>query len=293
MSLAYPATALSLKNILLATDLSPASESALKFAQAIARRHGAQLHAINVDGDYYQLLEPEPLNITFQELPSASVQPTEALRRLFRGLPTQLPLREGQIWEVINEVIRRREIDLVVVGTHAREGLDRWLHGSVAEDVLRNATCPVLTVGPDVTLRSSDLPITNVLLATDFDPHSDAPRYAAWLANDFHARLTVLHVAQELTDTDGVDGLPPGVGVGLVRKLIEETELWCKPDSILEYGQPAAKILEVARKTHPDLIVLGARHPEPARINSHLPRPTVAKVVAHAGCPVLTVRQQD
>jgi nucleotide-binding universal stress UspA family protein len=294
MTIAYPPAALSLKNILLATDLSPASETAFKFAQALARRHVSPLHAVYVQNEYsYQLLEPEPLNITFRELPEAAAHPTEALQKLFHGLPTQVPLRHGKVWEVLNEVIHRREIDLLVVGTHAREGLDRLVHGSVAEDVLRNAHCPVLTIGPDVKLSENGLTIDKILLATDFDSHSDSARYAAQLCNEFSAKLTLVHVSQELTDHDGADASLPRMGAGLVRKLMEETDLRFKPDSILEYGQPAAKILEVARKIRPDLIVLGARHPEPARINSHLPRPTIAKVVAQAECPVITVRQQD
>jgi nucleotide-binding universal stress UspA family protein len=293
MTFAQPAIALSLRNILLATDLSPVSETAFKFAQALAKRHGSQLHVVHVQNEYsYQLLEPEPLNITFQELPAAAAHPTDALKRLFHGLPTQVPILHGEIWEVVNELIRRREIDLLVAGTHGREGLDRLLHGSVAEDVLRNAICPVLTIGPDVAM-SEEFAITNILLATDFDPHSEAPRYAAWLCNLFSAKLTLLHVSQELTDGHGADGPLPGGGAAAMRKLLEETDLWCKSESILEYGRPAVKILEVAGKTRPDLIVLGARHPEPAKINSHLPRPTVAKVVAQAECPVLTVRQQD
>jgi nucleotide-binding universal stress UspA family protein len=44
---------------------------------------------------------------------------------------------------------------------------------------------------------------------------------------------------------------------------------------------------------HADLIVLGARHPEPAKINSHLPWATAARVIAEAECPVLTVLQKD
>jgi nucleotide-binding universal stress UspA family protein len=62
---------------------------------------------------------------------------------------------------------------------------------------------------------------------------------------------------------------------------------------VLKYGLPSANILEVAQQMRADLIVLGARHPEPAKINSHLPWATAARVIAEAECPVLTVRQKD
>lgn len=298
----HPAVSLVFRNVLLASDLSAVSETALHYAQGIARRHRSQLHAVHVRGEYsYQLLQLDPLDETFREAPDGT-DATATLEELFRGVPRHVPLRHGDVWEVINRVVERRKIDLLVVGTHARKGLDRMLNGSVAEDVLRNPGCPVLTVGPEVKLRNDrELAIGSILLATDFDPHSDAPRYAAWLCNDFRAKLTILHVTQELTAADrsrsgrpgehGVDMPMPRMGDRMIRKIMEQTNLWCKPDFILEHGHPAAKVLEVARTTHPDLIVLGAPYAEPAKINSRLSRPSIAKVVAGAECPVLTVKK--
>jgi nucleotide-binding universal stress UspA family protein len=277
--------AVTIKNVLLATDLSQASETAFRFAQAIAQRHEAQLHSLFVAGAYYQLLEPEPLNITFREMPEARARPTEALQRLFRGLPTQLPLEAGEIWQVVNEVIRRREIDLLVVGTHARHGLDRLIHGSVAEEVLRNANCPVLTVGPDAELSGDGkFDIARILLATDFDSQSEAPRYAAELCNQHHAQLTILHVTQKAAAAKGTISRR-------LEQVRENLDVSSNPDLILEEGETAEAILRIAGQLHPELIVLGARRPEPAKINSHLPRPTFASVVGEAKCPVLTVRQ--
>lgn len=298
----HPAVSLAFRNVLLASDLSAVSETALHYAKAMARRHHSQLHAVHVGGEYsYQLLQLDPLDDTFREAPDGA-DATATLEELFRGVPRHVPLRHGDVWEVINRVVERKKIDLLVVGTHARKGLDRMLNGSVAEDVLRSPGCPVLTVGPEVKVRNDrELAIGSILLATDFDPQSNAPRYAAWLCNDFHAKLTILHVNQELTAADrartgragehGIDMPMPRMGDRMIRKIMEETNLWCKPDFILEHGQPAAKIFEVARTMHPDLIVLGARYAEPAKINSRLSRPTIAKVVAGAECPVLTVKK--
>jgi nucleotide-binding universal stress UspA family protein len=274
-----------INNVLIATDLLPASETALRVARAIAAKHQARLQAVHVAADYYQLLEPEPLNITFRELPEAANRPTEALQRLFTGLPTQLPLESGEIWEVLNEIIRRRQIDLLVLGTHARHGLERLIHGSIAEEVLRNAICPVLTVGPDVHLSGeANFDIRRVLLATDFDSHSDAGRWAAAFSNQCAARLTVVRVKQGRASDDLK---------AKMRSFVEALDVWTVPEAVIENGEPAEKIVETANRTKPELIVLGARHQEPAKINSHLPRPTIAKVVARAGCPVLTVRQVE
>jgi nucleotide-binding universal stress UspA family protein len=292
MNTLEPALSLSLKNILLATDFSQGSDMALKHARAIAARHSSHVHTIHVAAaDCYQLLNPEAFAITFSGTKSWE-NPIEVLRGLMQGLAAQVPLHPGAVWEVVKEIVERNEIDLLVLASHGRHGIPRLVLGSVAEDVFRNVSCPVLTVGPDVkSCNTNELRIKRVLLATHFEANSIAPLYAAWLCNDFHAELTVLHVADEREQNRrplGADEL-----VDRLRSVIPDAaSLWCKPVFAQAYGLPSAKILDVARETRADVIVLGARHPEPARINSHLPWATAARVIAEAPCPVLTVRQK-
>jgi len=294
MNTLEPALSLSLKNILLATDFSQGSDVALKHARAIAARHSSHVHTIHVAApDCYQLLNPEAFAITFNDGTGSWENPTEVLRGLMQGLPAQVPIRPGAVWEVVREIVQRNEIDLLVLASHGRHGIPRLVLGSVAEDVFRNVSCPVLTVGPDVKpCPANELKIRRVLLATHFEANSIAPLYAKWLCNDFRAELTVLHVADERQQTshsrstdelaDWLRSVVPDVG-----------SLWRKPIFAQAYGLPSAKILDVARETRSDVIVLGARHPEPARINSHLPWATAARVIAEAPCPVLTVRQKE
>ena len=288
-----PAISLSLKNILLATDFSPGSETAVRYAQAIARRHGSRVHTIHVNGpDSYQLLDPDAFAITFNSSGASQKHVADTLHGLLQGLPIQTPLRQGAVWEVVSDVVERNEIDLLVMASHGRHGIPRLVLGSVAEDVFRNVSCPVLTVGPDVkACNSRELNLKKVLLATHFEKNSTAPLFAALLCNEFRAELTALHVAEERRTP------APSSEDDLARQLQSvvpaEACLWRKPECELRYGLPSAKILDVARELGSDLIVLGARHPEPARINSHLPWATAARVVAEAECPVLTVRQGD
>ncbi len=324
MAVAHQLVTPSFRNILVATDFSHESAIAFRYAQVIARLQDSRMHALHVKGEYsYHVLGPEQLRSV------KAAHSNAELKKLFQGVPKQMPMRHGDIWEMINNVVEHRHIDLLVVGTRARKGLDRLIRGSVAEDVLRYAHCPVLTVGPGVKLHGFAEPqIRTILLPTDFDPRSDSPRYAAWLCNELRAKLTVLHVSQEFSRRHaevelagvpgsapdhlqpgggqignhgknarrwdpGVDTPMPGAGAKQLGKLMEETSLWCKPDSLLEYGEPSAKILEIARKLNPDLIVLGARFAEPEKLNSALARSTVTRVIAGAGCPVLTVRQKE
>ncbi|MBZ5505539.1 MAG: universal stress protein [Acidobacteriia bacterium] len=289
-----PVTSLSLKNILLATDFSSGSETALKYAQAIAHRHASHVHAIHVDGpDCYQLLDPDAFSITFNGPAAKSEHGTDVLRGLMQGLPIQTPLRQGAIWEVIADVVARNEIDLLVLASHGRHGIPKLMLGSVAEDVFRNVPCPVLTVGPDVkACDARDLNIKKVLLATHFEHNSAAPLHAALLANEFQAELTILHVGEEHKIDAGAksDG---EITRQLLSTVPPEACLWRKPVCVLKYGLPSDKILEAAHQLRADLIVLGARHPEPAKINSHLPWATAARVIAEAECPVLTVREKE
>jgi len=286
------AISLSFKNILLATDFSPVSGMAVKYAQAIARRHASRVHTIHVTApDSYHLLDPDAFAITFSGAIMEAENIPDVLHGLLEGLPSQTPLRQGTIWKVISDVVERNEIDLLVLASHGRHGISRMVLGSVAEDVFRNVSCPVLTVGPDVRpCHRREIRIKKVLLATHFEKGSTAPMYAASVCNEFGAELTLLHVAE------GHTGAAKGnreLSQRLYSVVPAEAGLWRQPVCVIRHGLPSAQILEVARGSGADLIVLGARHPEPAKINSHLPWATAARVIAEAGCPVLTVRQRD
>jgi nucleotide-binding universal stress UspA family protein len=290
-----PAVSLSLRNILLATDFSPVSGMAVKYAQAIARRHSSRVHTIHVTApDSYNLLDPDAFAITFNGATTESENVPAVLHSLLEGLPSETPLQQGTIWQVISDVVERNEIDLLVLASHGRHGISRMFLGSVAEDVFRNVSCPVLTVGPDVRpCHRREMRIKNVLLAAHFEKGSTAPMYAARVCNEFRAELTLLHVV----DGNGHKGASNLENRALAQRLYSvvpaEAGLWRQPACVIKYGLPSARILEVAMETGADLIVLGARHPEPAKINSHLPWATAARVIAEAACPVLTVRQKD
>lgn len=284
------ALSISLKNVLLATDLSPVSETALKYARAIARERKAELHAIHVvSPSSYQLLQPEALAVSFRELENSEDRATDIVQSLFNGLPSYLPLQQGEIWNVIGDVVRRNKIDLLVLGTHGRKGISKLFQGSVAEEIFRNVSCPVLTVGPDVQWVSKNgLHIGKILLASHFEPRSAAPAYAGWLAREFHAELAVLHVASD-------------TGMGKKRQLIErlrslfpeEVLRELEPEFLAEYGAPSTKILEIADRIVAGLIVLGARHRKAGNVNTHVPWATAARIISEANCPVLTVRQPE
>jgi nucleotide-binding universal stress UspA family protein len=166
------------------------------------------------------------------------------------------------------------------------------LLGSVAEQILRQARCPVLTVGPHVTARpylngqpEEAAKLREILYATDLaaDFPVAAP-YAISLAQENQARLALLYVIEEPVRPSDVAEMK----VGKLRQLLpRDADLWCEPHYLVERGIPAEKILEAADRRNADLIVLGAH---PARwLATHVNAGTVHKVVSEAKCPVLTV----
>jgi nucleotide-binding universal stress UspA family protein len=277
--------ALSLKNILLAVDFSAASESAVRYARAIARRCLSDVHTVHVNGpDSYQLLPPEAFRVavTSREAPPDDIVHTVEL--LLQGLPNEVPLRRGGIWEVITDVVSRYKIDLLVLGTHGRGGLPKFLLGSVAEQVFRNVDCPVLTVGPQAYCVRERLEFQNVLLASDLDPSSAAPLYASWLCNEFKGSLTALHVAENSGDNIREQKAQ-------LKAMLALNDSARPPRVIVEHGPAASMILQTIVDHHAEIVVLGARHPVQSGIAAHLPWSTATKVIAEARCPVLTVRE--
>jgi nucleotide-binding universal stress UspA family protein len=287
---------ISLKNILFTTDFSACSDTALIFAKALARRYGSKIvlgHVV-APAPYYELgAEPIPAELD-QSWNNAGECMTAFINvHGLRELPHEVALENGQLWPAIAGMIEKYQIDLLVVGTHGREGLKKLLLGSVAEEIFRRASCPVMTVGPDVIGGPAvTADFRRVLFATDLSPESEKGLpYAVSVANENRGQLTLVHVVQE-TGT-GEMGYPEAQVDGVRQRLlsmITDLDLWCEPEVLVDVGIPADTILQVARDKHVNLIVMGVRHTGAPVAAAHVPWRTAHQVVCHAPCPVLTVR---
>jgi len=284
------------QNILFATDFLPAAEAAMPCAAGLARSFAANLYAIYVAESANDALPPE----AWVGMQTAVEQEKRSLRKeLQRDFP-EITLKilegEGGVWAAIANAIEKYDIDLVVVGTQGRTGVGKTLLGSKAEEILRHAPCPVLTVGPSVPYESGLRgQIPSIVYATGFGPGSvKASRIAVSLAEEYQSKLTLLNV---LNHQDNNHRSQPQEEFGeaqqrQLRELIPEgANLWCTPHFVVEPGNPAEKILEVADRERAGLIVLGAHAQEGAAgAFTHFPTATIHKVVANANCPVLTIR---
>lgn len=193
--------------------------------------------------------------------------------------------------------------DLVVVGTHGRQGISHVFLGSIAEEVIRAAPCPVLTVHGlrPIDLnegdRLKDFPHT-IVVPFDFSPCAVAAwDYAVRLARGCHGSLTILHVMEPTSY--GLDFTLTHLGADRRRRQRITTDLAgivargqaqevIARAAIQEGGRPCEGILDYARNTDTDLIVMGTHG---RRGLSHAMTGSVAEaVVRQASCPVITVR---
>ena len=286
-----------LKNVLYLTDFSPSSEAALPVARGIASAYSASLHALHV-------VLPDPYTGMSAEMaPALEEAREEAAKAQMRQLEAQLNsvavkgdlVRDTAVWPAVEEAVAKHGIDLIVVGTSGRTHGAKWLLGSAAEEILRRSLVPVLTVGPFARSESCrDGRFTRVLFATDFTPESlAAAPYAISLAEENEAKLTLLYVAGDPAERKTNIKETPSVAEAmhlLDNVVASESALWCRPETVVEYGHPAERILQVAKERGADLIVLGVRHTRHLLVATHLDGSTVHQVVAGAPCTVLTVR---
>jgi nucleotide-binding universal stress UspA family protein len=304
-----PNATISIKNLLFATDFSQASAAALPYAIAISRHYGSTLHATHVVTESAFVMssgwaDPSLIGAAYENTRSLAQAKMHDLDVRLEGLPHQTWVCTGEFWDSIAEVIALNHIDFLVSGTHGRTGMSKLLMGSTAEEILRRARCPVLTVGPRVLAQSEatrrtangdiippEIRFQRIVYATDFTAQSLAAKPLAFsLAREFKADLIAIHVIEDGADLTRTPGPVERASHRLQELVSEEETLLRRPVLLVEFGSPADRILELAAEYRADLIVLGVRPPGSFGVATHIPWATVPKVVAGAHCPVLTVR---
>jgi len=210
------------------------------------------------------------------------------------GIPHRMLAEEesGEVWEALYRLIRKNDIDLVVLGTHGRTGLKKLILGSVAEEVFRHSPCPVLTVGPCV---APELIVTNppqsILFPTDLSSESlQALPFAIEAARKCGAELTLIHVLPAISgEATGDRERVVEVIRGRLESFVpDDAGLVRNPMCVVEEGYFPAVILNFVNAHQIDLIVLGLRSPEP--YVNRLVWQHAYDIVCQARSPVLTLR---
>jgi len=269
------------RRILFATDRSESANHAFGHAVRMASALEAELHIVHVViPDLEDLRE--------------RVDPEDIAPRTPDGLAVFRYIRSGD--SAAHEVIshcNEHDIDVVILGTRGRTGIGRLLLGSVAERVVREAPCPVLTVPS----RAPDDAVARVLAAVDLSEYSRSViEHAVALANLHDARLDLLHVVQDVSvPLSYSPELAPVMVPGMeerawqaLRELLNQIDPHLVEKAHINIGYPATEILRFAENEGVSLIVMATHGLTGIQ---HLLIGSVAeKVVRKAPCPVLTVR---
>ena len=186
-------------NVLIATDFSHYSDVALNFGLELAHDYQATAYVVSVIPTNEILLAGPDAYLAAKDATRRDLLELKAgLTRTYsyvEGKDYHLYMLEGAVAEALLDFARSSHIDLVVVATHGRSGLGKVLIGSVAEKVFRQSPVPVLTIGPHVGEAAHRKKPRNILVPVDFTPASErGVRFAAALAREHKASLTVLHV---------------------------------------------------------------------------------------------------
>src|SRR5580704_628146 len=190
-------TRVALNSILFATDFSPAAEAALPYAIGLAKQYGAKVHGLHVRFPAtYPIVGPEAMPQVIEAAEAQAKFEAQQVHEMLATVPHEVTVTEGELWPTLNEIVSQQKTDLIVMGTHGRTGLSRALLGSVAEETFRKATCPVLTVRPQVSQNTERrLAMKEIVFATDFSPESLAALpLAVSLAQEQLSNLTPLNI---------------------------------------------------------------------------------------------------
>ncbi len=193
---------LSIRRVLWPTDFSTGAGRAFPYAAALASWHESELHVLNVkegrsDGSTGMESTFPVAHDTLADLLTAEGTPPQHVDLEALTL-VQEQKEGGSPPDAIVDYAEDCDIDLIVAGTHGRRGLQRLLIGSVAEEVLRTAPCPVLTVRKQQDVAPA-WAVRNILVPVDFsDASLDALRHAKELALTYGAQITLVHAVEEV-----------------------------------------------------------------------------------------------
>ena len=303
--------------ILCPIDFSDSSRHAVDHAVAIAKRYESTVTLLHVRPLMSAAAYAPGIPVATVPLSVATPADHQAVLASMKrftdtpiatGVPIVFEIGDGNTASEILDRSVTMPSDLIIMGTHGRSGVERFMLGSVTEEVIHKALCPVLTVPPgiDDVAPTGPLLFTRILCAVDFsDASLHALEYAVSLAQGPDVRLTVMHVVEVMPppsspaevagasvhESRALDAYVATAAQAraeqLERIIPDSVRVQCEVKTTLAIGRSHREILRVAGEHASDIIVLGARGFGVAQL---LFGSTVHQVVRHAHCPVLTIR---
>lgn len=296
-------------HLLMATDFSEASRRALAGAMTIAAQNHAHLsvvHVMHTDWRYEILDNPPEIDL---ERIDVQRRLESATQEIASGLASDcIIIRHGPVPQKVIALAEEAGTDLIVIGTRGRAGLTKLALGSVAEELLRIAPCPVITFGPKAKVAAiapQGPAFPSILFATDFGAGSaNALPYVRAMAAAPSTHIALLHMMAPMSVSSSLSAYAPasaaaeefqewqgasrGRSVQRLRKWwLGDAKLAREPDYVVGMDFLPEGVLTAAEQRHCDLIVMGAHHAAP-RLAAHIPWSAVHEVIRQASCPVMT-----
>jgi nucleotide-binding universal stress UspA family protein len=287
--------AVSVKKILLAIDFSLASEKAGSYAKALACRFSSTVELAHVfDPSLVTSSGEARINLSNNKGGlRTGIENLERLRDDFSscGIETRVLSTEGDrpALELLR-IAKEQGVDLIVAGTHWKRGLDRLPLGSTAEELIRNAVCPVFTVGSNVKpIGNGPLVFQSVVYATDLTPEAaKSAVYALSFAQDSDTHPYCCYVlGAKVLDSTRRRVVGEAFQSALKKMIPKSSYDWRDPESVVQHGDAAKAILMLAERVNADLIVLGAG--EASFWLRNMERGLTPQLLARAPSPVMTV----
>ncbi|HEX9734266.1 MAG TPA: universal stress protein [Thermoanaerobaculia bacterium] len=295
---------MTVRRILYPTDFSRGAKHALTYAVSLAELFGAELyilHAVALRQDdpdnpaYYFRGSEDELDRRAHTVASAEmvqlVAGEDARTKIF-----QVHRRGAYAGPVILDYAEEQGIDLIVMGVHGRRGGSRPRLGSVADEVIRRAPCPVLTLSALDEPRTMEAP-RRVLVPVDFSaPSRRSLAYAVRLARRFGARLQLLHVIEKVTVPEFYAATLPPHPEDVEVRTLEVLGAWMAEvegadvpfEAHVAVGRPAMEISAFAERHESDLAVIATQGL--TGFHRVAMGGTTEQVVRLCQCPVLVVR---
>lgn len=292
-----------LKHLLVPVDFSEFSNKAAEYALFLAEQFCARITLLHVmvlfktdvqEKEYLQSYEKVVKGIEKEHEKKLKEHCENGKKR---GVTIDSILERGiSEADAILDHSTKGDYDLIVMGTHGRTGIKRWMVGSVTEKVVHHSPLSVLTVHKDL----KDMSIKNILIPDDFSGFSKkAVEQGESLAEDFGARCTFLYSVMQREhemyyniSNEPILEANPHLEDTIKKNLMERSGMReNKADYVVLEGNPYKTIVKYANDHEMDMIVMASRG---LGALAHLLMGSNAeRVVRTATCPVLTVRKRD
>ncbi|MBF0554772.1 MAG: universal stress protein [Nitrospirae bacterium] len=269
-----------IKRVLLLTDCSECSEGAISEAVKLSSRCEARLYAMaelssNPD---YEMISPQD----FQEMERQTAARLDSIKKMAQrcGVACEVILFRGESpYNDVVQQVTRLDIDLIVIERHEYKGFIRWLMRGVVVNIIGVAPCRVLVVPKEARVEGK-----KVLIATDGSRHSmAAAAEGIGIAKRFGSSIIVL----SCVGNSGDELSKAKSNIDIVCKMAEGIS---SVETLTPEGRPYETIVEAASSKGVDLIVIGSYGK--TGIKELLMGSTTEKVISHAACAVLVVRDR-